>query len=67
MVSLAFLIIIVILWITAAGLINEGLDMVSSKKYHRYDATAGIMFLMGGGICIAIIFFMLYWLGRALI
>ena len=67
MVSLAFLLIIVILWITAAGLINEGLDMVSSKKYHRYDTSAGIMFLVGGGICFTIIFFMLYWLGKALI
>lgn len=66
MVSLAFFFIIIILWITAAGLINWGLDLVS-PKYYRNDTTAGIMFLMGGGICIAISSFMLYWLGRALI
>lgn len=66
MASLTFLFIIIGLWITAAGLINEGLDLISSK-YYRNDTTAGIMLLMGGGICIAAIFFMLYWLGRALI
>lgn len=66
MVSLTFLFIIMMLWFAAAGLINEGLDLVS-PKYYRNDTTAGIMFLIGGGICITIIFFMLYCLGKALI
>lgn len=66
MVSLAFLIIIVILWINAAGLITEGFDLVSSKHY-KNDVGLGILYLLIGSSFIAVIFFMLYWLGKALI